>query len=45
MQEKSKDGILHGHFWEPETVVSEMQSSKSSKGKFLFDINKWLTIN
>ncbi|CAF4478486.1 unnamed protein product [Rotaria sp. Silwood2] len=43
LDEKFNDGILHGRFWKPETVVSEMQNAKSSQGKFIFDIKEWLT--
>ncbi|CAF3133213.1 unnamed protein product [Rotaria sp. Silwood2] len=43
LDEKFNDGILYGRFWKPETVVSEMQNAKSSQGKFIFDINEWLT--
>ena len=32
-----------GRFWKPELVVREMQNVKTSTGRFLFNIDEWLT--
>ena len=34
---------MHGRFWKPETVVSDMQKAKTSAGRFIFNMDEWLT--